>query len=214
MKANRPEDQADFAEKAYQNAMNSPQGKYLNVQDAKINYSEVMLMNHPFTTGITSAVSVYPVLGGAALNPCIALALYNPKTKALLIHHEPLLDGKKLQEFAARVRSSTNDMLHVHVIGGVGANDIEEEFYKKSLISLAAAIASDKNMRLKTFDILNKPHPSCFAIDARNGRLIRGSSNIATGVMDEEEYLLDCDCADNSDFDGTAPEYLKSKTLF
>lgn len=176
----------------FKKALETKPGQYFTLKNANIDIHNVALVAMDYT-GITNADSIYPVLGTAALETCMGVALYNKKTKTLAVNHgySHYMDRDFL-EMLSKVRGSSNDLVEMHVIGGVKGDDLPMD-------TLAKAIFSQPNVILKTFDIMRKSHPSAFAIDARNGRLIRGSDNTKKRGL-ERDYFLDAHCFPDDGF--------------
>ncbi len=206
---------------AFETAYALPQGKYVTPQTAKANGGNALLVRM-CNTAKTNATSLYPIIGTRALGPCTGIAIRNKKTKDLLIGHNVMLSVHEYKKFVAQVRKNDDEQLEIHIIGAqVNKRDPADfSLWKEGLEQLVIAIAQTPNATIKTFDVGNKPHPSDFAVDARNGRLIRGTPDIEANVpkaelkeyiQNLEHFMNEWDCLDE-DFDGTAPEHQTSRS--
>jgi hypothetical protein len=188
----------------------TPKGKYFSLKEAHIDGSETILVKMD-SFGITNTDSQFPCLGTAELDTCTGLALYNTKTKTLVIAHDSEGKNSFFKDALAKVRSNDEDKVECHVIG-LNEYPGSKEYTNIRLNKLCEDIAETPNIVLKTFDVGDKPHPSAFIIDSRNGRLIRGSGDIEydDGITSVYEDHVG-DFKVKHEFDGTKPEFSAHK---
>lgn len=163
--------------------------------------------------GKTNATSQYPVLGTSYVVSCTAMILYNPKTKTAVIRHEAQLEPDDFKDALASVRRSDDEAVKAYIVGAGGSDSAELNGHTIAQLGpLSQAIAETPNIQVELFDVYDKPKPASFALDTRNGRLIRGSDL----VMNQEQaadapsaFIPDWKAVHkpNEIFDGTLPEY-------
>jgi hypothetical protein len=188
-----------------------PAGKYHTPETAKI-YPEDAVLVGMSASGITNAKSLVPCLGVANLDPCTGLALWNKKTKQLATSHEPYMGAEVFKSLLGMIRKNSADVVEAHIIGVTDDMESSErtESLHRSLDKICQAIDATPNVIIKTFDVGNKPHPSAFMVDSRNGKLIRGTEDVypAQEYDYPESFTLNFEVTDKF-FDGTTEEFSK-----
>lgn len=130
---------------------------------------------------ITNADSDIPIIGTFGLGPCIALTIYDPVTRLAALAH---VDGTTRVDSLGRIFSdisvSKNEFsrLQVGLIGG----DLSS---RKQAVEMVRYLRNN-DIKLSFVDIIDKPHPSAFVIDARNGAII---PNVTPTNNGEEKNL-------------------------
>lgn len=187
-------------------------GKYHTVSTANVaaeNGVDVCMSN----SGKTNATSQYPVIGTSYIVSCTAMILYNPKTKTAVIRHEAQLEPEDFKDALASVRSSDDELVKAYIVGaGVYDNAELNGHAVAQLEPLSKAIAQMPNIQVEVFDVYDKPKPASFALDTRNGRLIRGSelvTNLDQAADAPSAFIPDWKAVHrpNEAFDGTLPEH-------
>lgn len=174
---------------AFHRVMALPVAKYVTPETLKVDPDKTILVSMD-GTGVTNSRSDTPIIGTRAFNPCMALILYNKRTKTAGIMHEPFLAPEHFFALMSKVRTDEKDPVHAHLMGQPIYAEHEhdaEDMNKMSLSALnrlAEAFESEPNLIVKTFDVYSKPKPSAVAIDTRNGRLIRGSDLYVKSFQD------------------------------
>ncbi len=116
--------------------------------------------------GVTDSKSSVPVVGTWGLATCVAVTAYEPDTKTAGVAH---LDSSKvidsLKDFLKDVAGSQHDLsqLKVGLIGG--------EELSKDLINETIEFLEGNGVSLKYAEILDKPHPTAFVLDSRDGKI-------------------------------------------
>lgn len=122
---------------------------------------------------VTSADSESPIAIVQRLGAEIAITLYDPTTKraALGLSLTTASLHRLFNEFPGyRERDSVDTVLAVRLVGGNDSKQSRETVLK--LLEDLNAIDNGKNIiNIVSADILEKPHPNAFCIDARNGML-------------------------------------------
>ncbi len=178
---------------AFQRAMKIPGADYETPQSLGVDPDETMLIDM-WCAGVTSANTSTPVVGTEAFNPCLALIIYNPRTKTAVIAHEPHIEKSYFLSLLSKVRYGDDDIVHLHLMGApvhspYGDDPEEANAHSRAMLSrLALAFESTPNLIVKTFDVYTKPKPSAVAIDTRNGKLIRGADLY---ILPEEDEGLE-----------------------
>lgn len=200
-------------EALFQKAYKLPQGRYYKPTQAHVTTDNTLLLDTQ-TTGITNATSSKPILGSAGMGPCIGMAIYNRATKTLVVRHDPFLHPEMVTELIAKARKKDTEPLEFHFVGGELDPEFSEhhESYINALRTSLATVIAAPNTTVKTFDVLDKPHPSGFAVDARNGRLICETSDIkvtSKGRQYGDKVLGAFNDIDihSGDFDGTLAKF-------
>lgn len=174
---------------AFHRVMALPMAKYATPEAVKINPDKTMLVSMG-ATGLANAKSDTPIIGTRAFNPCMALILYNKNTKTAGIIHEPFLAPEHFSNLLSKVRAVETDPVHVHLMGQpiLAAHEFDAQDMNKMSLSalnrLVDAFEAEPNLTVKTFDVYTKCKPSAVAIDARNGKLIRGSDLYVSSYQD------------------------------
>lgn len=189
----------------FRSAMALPTADYIPLQNCNMDERNCVLVGM-WCNAITDSESEIPIIGTAAFDPCVAIILYNPRTKTGVLRHTPLGGNSSfVGTLATLIRSSTQENLEAHVIGrsalaGPGKNG-DNEYSIDMLSELVTRLDSIPNLTLKTFDAYDKPKTNAVAIDTRTGRLIRGSELYKhEGALDTADDF-DMDLLDD-DFDG------------
>lgn len=185
---------------AFQRAMQIPGADYATPQSLNVDPEETMLVGM-CETGVTSAHTSKPILGTDCFDPCLALIIYNPRTKTAAIGHEGGMNEEYFSRLLSNVRSCDDDIVHLHLMGApvcVPDNpwtpDPEQSNTESQamLNKLAVAFEATPSLIVKTFDVYDKPKPSAVAIDTRDGKLIRGSDlRLASQLDPLPECLFD-----------------------
>ena len=193
-------------EAAFAAAYSLAQGNYLDPVSCNVPLDQSVLLGIG-NLGITNADSAVPILGTYGLDPCLGIALYNKKTKTVAVIHNDENDTLAFERLLKQVRDNESDKIEIHLIGACynRHDDDLNEFLLGNLCALLNKISHTPNVILKTFDVFDKPHPESFAIDARNGKLIRGGNDITGTLADahknKREYFTKCKIM-SCDFDG------------
>lgn len=165
---------------AFHRVMALPMAKYETPDSLRVDPDKTMLVSMN-GMGITNAKSDTPIIGTRAFNPCSALVLYNKRTKTAGIIHEPMMVPEHFFGLLSKVRTNQEDPVHLHLMGQPisAAHEFDAKDMNDLSLSvlnrLAQTFESEPNLTVKTFDVFSKSKPSAVAIDARNGKLIRGS---------------------------------------
>lgn len=122
---------------------------------------------------IVSASSDSPVAVAQRLGAEIAITLYDPVTKkaALGLSLSTASLHRVFNEFPGyKDRNTIDTVLVVRLVGGNSSTQSREKVIK--LLEDLNSIDNGKNIiNIASADILEKPHPNAFCIDARNGML-------------------------------------------
>lgn len=153
---------------------------------------------------ITSAKSEIPIIGTFGLGPCIAVVAYDLKTAtAALAHVDGTTNVESLEMMFTDMGIEQSDLkrLRVGLIGG-------DRSSRKKAIEIIRYL-QDRGFDIAYADILDKPHPSGFVIDSRNGKII---PNVVTHNNGEDEDLrmqiagLQMNARIKKEFDGRSPK--------
>ena len=116
--------------------------------------------------GVSNAESDMPVIGTSGLGPCIAVTFYRNGVAAIA-HVDSMTDtdslGGMLREMGIEPGSPD---VQVRLIGG--------EFSARHLAIRILRSLQGLGLKPEQADIINKPHPSQFAIDTRTGAIYYG----------------------------------------
>lgn len=122
---------------------------------------------------VISADHDSPIAVAQRLGAEIAITLYDPVTKkaALGVSLTTASLHRLFNEFPGyRDRSTLDTVLAVRLVGGNASKQSREAVLK--LLEDLNSIDNGKNIiNIVSADILEKPHPNAFYIDARNGML-------------------------------------------
>ena len=190
-----------------------PQGKYLTPGVHHVDLDKVMILAESNCEGITNADSEYPILGTQALASCLGIALYNKKTKTAKVVHD--IGGNLAATFEhalKEIRKNKSDGIELHLIGAYDDEDPRSNYLVEELEFLLQSVRKQPHVTLKTFDVLDRPHPTDFAIDSRNGKLIRGTEDIFAGYDSEMDYFATC-AKTSENFDGIQMPRQKKRHL-
>jgi Protein N-terminal asparagine amidohydrolase len=118
--------------------------------------------------GVTSATDANPVLGTRGMGPCLAVAIYNPKTKTgALAHFDTNTDTASITTLLESVRGK-GDRLEVHLAGG----ELGSIHSHRLVDDIIARLAADKDVTFKSADILNSAGGlKALALDTRTGQV-------------------------------------------
>jgi hypothetical protein len=186
-------------------------GKYHTISTANIvaeNAVDVCMGN----IGKTNATSQYPVIGTSYVVSCTAMILYNPKTKTAVIRHEAQLEPEHFKDALASVRERDDEPVKAYIVGAGTYGSAQFNHHTiAQLEPLSKVIAQAPNVQVEVFDVYDKPKPASFALDTRNGRLIRGSElvkNLDQAADAPSAFIADWKAVHklNEMFDGTIPE--------
>lgn len=193
-----------------------PQGNYHTPHTPKIDPEQAALVTQEHTA-TTNAASTKPIIGTVSVSTCLGLIFYNRKTKTAFIGHTAIFRRDEYAQWLRQIRQNDTDKIDVHIIGvACSKSDNEENSDSINLLNeVAGLVAQTPNATVKTCDVFDKPKPLGFAIDARNGRLIRGSdfarSHEAAEALSEELFQQPQWTVVDGNFDGTQAEYQKSR---
>ncbi len=166
----------------YEEAYRVPTSRYATQKTGRIAPEEIMC-THMGATGVTNATSTAPVIGTVAFNPCTALILYNRKTKAALVMHQPELSPKDVEHGFNKICDNASDFVEMHLFGAPynpERSTTQNDATKQRLEAILGTMKEHPNCHLATFDVYDKPKPWNVAIDTRTGKLIRGSELFST----------------------------------
>lgn len=119
--------------------------------------------------GITSATDPNPVLGTKGMGPCVAVAIYNPKTKmGALAHFDTNTDVESMDKMLYTVRDDADDPLEVHLAGGA----LGEPNSHRLVEEIVSRLNDEPNLKIKSAELLN-PSGSLksLALDTRTGEI-------------------------------------------
>ncbi len=163
---------------------------------------------------ISNSTSEVPIVGSCAFNPCCCLILYNTRTKTAVVGHEVHYQPDVIANLKSKVISKEGDIIHAYIMGNPKSTKMDNTtLFKHYLNDLLTELAAEPPVQVKVFDVLDKPKPTCAALDTRNGRLIRGTNLYRT--EEEANIIQRPDMSDevhvifNDDFDGTTPDMQK-----
>jgi hypothetical protein len=124
--------------------------------------------------GVTSAEDKKPVLGTKGMGPCLAVAIYNPVTKAgTLAHFDTNTNTDSLNTMLQAVRSQ-GAVLQVHLAG----RELGQPQSQKMVEDIIARLKSNADVTIKSADILNTSGGlKSLALDTRTGEV----SNVFMG---------------------------------
>ena len=191
---------------------------------AKLNKGKEGILISTMEMGVTNANSAYPLLGIVGAEPCTGVIAYNAATKTAGVWHMPPMDPgiQKIEQLVASIRTDKAGLIHedqkvdIRLIGGGQFGDDEND-RKENFLRLLKVMNNIANIDVISADILDKAHPDSFAIDARNGEMIRGSVDITKDNMwDDPPSAKACRAASIVGVArwGMAAETLKSKGNF
>lgn len=141
--------------------------------------------------GLTKADSKYPILGIVGAEPCTGVIVYNRAQKTAAVWHMPMLSSNadtKFGDMVRHVRTDKEGKVHneqkvdVWLVGGGQFGDAEAD-RRATFEYLIKGINAARNVEVVAADILDKPHPDCFAFDARTGQMLRGNKDITQETM-------------------------------
>lgn len=143
--------------------------------------------------GVTDAGSDQPVLGTSGLGPCIAVTFYHEGVAALA-HVDSMTDTDSLRDMLDTMGIEPGTPgVEVRLIGGEPSSRWLAIRILRSLQELG--------LEPTQADIIDKPHPSQLAIDARTGEVYYGYSPFDTGP-EEPEGDPDLSFTLRKEFDG------------
>jgi hypothetical protein len=161
----------------FERAMRLPPGNYIHAKDVPLQKGQGIL--YPmYAQAITNAASEHPVIGTTGLEPCLnVFAVTADKEIAVMgLHLTPEdMNPRELQRLVDTVRrGNTNIPVELHFIGVAldGPNDSSREGTERTLGRLLKKVEELPHVSVKTFDVLDKPHPIGVAFDARSRKLI------------------------------------------
>lgn len=155
--------------------------------------------------GITSASDANPVLGTKGMGPCVAVAIYNPKTKVgALAHFDTNTDVESMEKMLYSVRDDADDPLEVHLAGGA----LGEPNSHRLVEEIVSRLNDEPNLKVKSADILNPSGAlKSLALDTRTG----GVSNEFMGSQlnnGDRSNIMSYHASHVYQREGIRPEYI------
>lgn len=121
------------------------------------------ILQHCF--GYTDAKNDKPVLWTVGVGPCVALAIYNNKTKtAALAHIDDLTTLDSIDKIFDELSKNNDAILEVHI----ASRDISSGLIIHDLLKL---IENKKNIRIVSTDLMEDGDAKSLVIDARTGEV-------------------------------------------
>lgn len=196
----------------YEHALQLPQARYHHPEHAGVSADNTRLIQMEYTA-VTYANSSIPIIGTAALASCLGIGVRNAHSHARMPfrtavgHDIPSGTISLFDRLLSAVRKNTKDPVHLYVVGGeFNVNDrINDAAYVRDFVSYVSTVP---HIILKVFDVGTKPHPEDFMIDSRNGRLIRGTTDIVLGNAEDLHDIA----ANAYNFDGTLSEFRRARS--